>query len=224
MTSTALTRFDPKAIAAIDEVVKAANLQCVQAMGAIQQALVIACAVNQLKEMVTADMMKEVMALQNTALGFKTDKPDSGYPVEIVKACFIEGCIRGVRPVNNEWNIISKNFYIAKNGLVRLVREYAGMSKFKPHLDVPQMKNGGAVVHATATWKLNGVEDGLQRDIPVRVNAGMGSDAILGKAMRKLLASVYGQVTGSDDTVPTGDVEDMDLAPNSSITNVRVGD
>jgi hypothetical protein len=55
----------------------------------------------------------------------------------------------------------------------------------------------GAVVKCSASWKMNGTPDTTARDIPIRVNAMMGADAIMGKAERKILAAAHAQITGT---------------------------
>ena len=58
-----------------------------------------------------------------------------------------------------------------------------------------------------ASWKLNGTPDVMEAEIPVRINAGMGSDAILGKAERKMRARIYNRITGTE--FPEGEVGDV---------------
>ena len=70
---------------------------------------------------------------------------------------------------------------------------------------MPQKSGDGALVPMRATWIYKGNKDSVEctkngetdNRIAVRVNAGMGVDAILGKARRKLLARIYSRVTGS---------------------------
>lgn len=133
------------------------------------------------------------------------------YSVEIVRECLIEATLRGVPPVGNCWNIISSQAYITKEGFWHLIgKKIAGISDFKISIGVPKMvkpagdaRNAsdeeakGATVNCVAIWKLHGREDRVEREIPIRVNAQMGADAIMGKAERKLLAAAYAQITGT---------------------------
>lgn len=63
---------------------------------------------------------------------------------------------------------------------------------------LPKASNGGSVVHTKVVWSINGGEQKcMEWDIPIRVNAGQGADAVLGKAMRKACAKLYNKVTNS---------------------------
>ncbi len=198
----------PEQIAELEAVVAECNLQVISADGQFEQTFKMAAGMKKIGEMITADMMTDIMALQNTSLGFRTDK-EGGYDVATVKACLIEATLRGVHSVGNEFNIISKRPYITKEGFARLVREYPGLTDLRLSPGVPHMKNGGAIVVYKASWKLDGTTQSLERELPVRVNKGMGSDAIIGKATRKMLAAIYGQLTGSEHAVPEGEVGDV---------------
>jgi len=131
-----------------------------------------------------------------------------------VKECLIEATIRGVRPVNNEFNIIAGRCYLTKNGVAHLLREFPGLTDLRPRFGVPKMVGEkGALVAASAAWKLNGKPDSIEeREYPIRVNAGMGADAVLGKATRKLYAAIYAQLTGSEQM--EGEVDDIETMRN----------
>jgi hypothetical protein len=81
-----------------------------------------AVAVAQLRSFLTDELMKPIMALQGSPLGFKTDKDkDGGYPVDTVRDCAIVAMMTGVRLHGNELNILGGNPYIAVNGCERLL-------------------------------------------------------------------------------------------------------
>lgn len=177
-------------------------------MSQFSRAFQLARGIKQLRAMITPEMMKEVMELQGTALGFRTDKDkEKGYPVEVVREALIEATLRGAYPVGNEFNIIADRCYLTKEFFARKLREYPGLTDLRRKLSVPRLVGDkGAIVTASATWKQSGVACSLdEREIPIRVNTGMGADAILGKAQRKLDAAIYAQVTGSE--VPEGEAE-----------------
>jgi len=192
----------------IETVVKDCDLIALGELGELQRAFKLARGVQRLRELITPEMLKDMMALQNTPLGFLTDKQDTGYPVAAVRDVTIEALVRGFRMTNNEVNIIAGRFYGAKNGFMRKVASFPGLTDFRPLLGVPRIVNEkGALVEISATWKLNGRPDEyVKREIPIRVNAGMGADAILGKATRKLLAAIYAQVSGTE--VPEGEPDE----------------
>lgn len=199
---------EPAQLVRLEELTNEYSLASLAGKGRFEQATLLAEGMTQLREHVKP-LVSRVLALQGSPLGFLTDKDrEGGYPAETVATCLIEAVLRGVFPIGNEFNIISGRCYITKNGYARLVRTLPGLTDLKTHLGVPKVQTGGAVVSCRATWRLNGKADSLERDIPVRLNSGMGADGALGKATRKLLAAVYQQVTGSEQGDLDGDVTD----------------
>ena len=205
----------------LEEIAAEANLQVVANYGPFKQGLIMAAGMRKLQEHISDSMMDDVMQLQGSTLGFRTDKDSSGgYQVNVVRQVFIESVIRGLRPVGNEFNIIGGRLYITKEGFARLVPSWPGISQLKLSPGVPQTGANGALVPYRASWMLNGKQESLERlkvgeddnRIPVRVNAGMGVDAIIGKATRKMYAAIYGVLTGLGDAVPEGEVEDAPRA------------
>jgi len=211
----------------IDEIASGA-VELFKEAGSFEAELSVAQAMNDLRLALTNEVMAPVMALMNTDLGFRTDrdpkqidtktgKPFEPYPVEVVRECFVESKLRGFHTIGNEWNIISGRFYACKNGLRRKVTQYPGVTDFKDRYDVPRAAGEkGAIVKATATWKKDGVGDSVECEIPIRVNFGMGADAILGKAERKLLKRVHDRLSGV--ITPEGDVTDTELEGAKPIT------
>lgn len=63
-----------------------------------------------------------------------------------------------------------------------------------------------------ATWLLHGKPDSLEVCIPVRVNSGMGADAILGKATRKILGRIHARITGSNQMIDDDGDNEIDAA------------
>jgi hypothetical protein len=187
----------------------------------------MAAAIRALHNAITDEMMKDLMHLQGTTLGFLTDKDDPaknnppGYPAAEVKLVAIEAALLGAYWVGNEFNIISNRPYLTKNFFTRKLREFPGLTDLKLSPGVPVLVGDkGALVPYVATWKLNGKDMRIERllrklddksdldeRIPIRVNSGMGADAILGKAERKLKAQIYNLLTGSDLT--DGDVDEV---------------
>jgi hypothetical protein len=206
----------------VDEIASGAT-ELFKSSGSFESELAVAKAVSDLRVALTAEMMQPVMALMNTDLGFRTDRdpkvtprdkegnPMTPYAVEVVRECFIESKLRGFHTVGNEWNIIASRFYACKNGFRRKVVTWNGVTDFKDSYDVPRtVGDKGAVVKCEATWRKDGIADSLEREFPIRVNFGMGADAILGKAQRKLLAAVHDRLSGI--ITPEGDVgEDLEV-------------
>jgi len=191
------------------------------------QAIVMASAIQDIRAALTDEVMTTaILPLMNSKLGFRTDKDPNRptwnrqsrrmeapepYPIATVRECAIEAILRGLVLVGNTWNIIAGQSYVTKEGFWYLIRhKVAGLTDFKLSVGVPKMikaagdaRNAqdeeakGALVHCSASWRMNGVADSIEREIPIRVNAMMGADAIMGKAERKMLAAAYAQITGT---------------------------
>jgi hypothetical protein len=165
---------------------------------------------------------KTVEAMQDTKLGFLTDKspraiayaksqgknPQPYSYMEIVECC-IEAMLNGYRITNNEFNVISGGFYAAKNGKYRKIIDHPDVTDFKFTTTSPMYSPDGkyAKVQCYASWlqkgqlvtlgisdKEHGKEDTLVFN--VRVNAAMGEDAVVGKAISKLFSRVLMRLSG----------------------------
>ena len=221
--TTLTTTTNPKTAALVsgrnvgklDDIVSQCSLTALAEAPRFERAVILAAGIRGLRSLLTGEMMSDVMALQNTALGFRTDKP-GGYDEATVREALIEATLRGVYPVGNEFNIIAGRCYVTKEGFTRLLREYPGLSNLRLDLGIPQLRDGGAIVRCKATWTLDGQPDELECEIPIRVNQGMGADAILGKAERKLRARVWNRLTGSVMATPDADPDDAPMLPGAA--------
>lgn len=121
-----------------------------------------------------------VEALENTPLGFLTDRPpgatDSNgnkltpYTWDQKRDCVAEALLRGYSIVGNEFNIIAGKFYPAKDGKYRKIIEWPGVTDFKFSNSAPQyliekrMVYGKeksisfASIEVLATWQQDGME------------------------------------------------------------------
>lgn len=189
----------------LDAIALRANTQLAETTAPFLKARAMATAIQDLQAHLEP-MMTAFMPLQNTALGFKTDN-QAGYPVDTVRDCVIEATLRGVHVVGNHFNIISGRCYVTREGYEHKLRNYRGFTEFKPNYGVPKMhaSGEGAIVECEATWSLNGKPDAMKAEIPVRVNKGMGTDAILGKATRKFLKRVFERLTGCAEVESVAD-------------------
>ncbi len=211
----------------IDGIVASCGMAAIsEAVGNVQHAFELAEGIGQLREILSQpEVLKRIESLKNTALGFLTDEGSRGQgwsylaytPSELINAV-TEALLRGLRLTGNEFNIISGRSYTTKWGLRRLVAEFPGVTDLVLLPGVPHLHNGtGALVPYVATWNRDGKAFKIERTqteaadnrIAVKVNKGMGSDAILGKADRKMLASIYAQLTGSEVGMPDGDAAEI---------------
>lgn len=175
-----------------------------------QKAFVMASAIQVLKERLTPEFMKPIMALQGSNLGFKTDKDKGGqgYPETEVKACLIDAVLLGLQPTGNEFNIIAGNMYPTRQGFGSLLKRINGL-KYSISYSNPiftQDKTSATCV-TTVKWELNGEKSEQNVEFAIKSNAYATADAILGKAERKARRWLFNTVEGTD--IPDGDVTDI---------------
>lgn len=225
LTGDELVRVE-ESVTSMEQIARDYGLAASRNEPPIRRAIRLSQGIAQLKQMLTVQQTEWLfMPLMGSPLGFVTDldkePPDKRYPAHVVRDVIVEALLRGYMPVGNEFNIIAGRFYAAKNGLERLVREYPGVQRLILVPGVPTAApNNTALVPYTATWIYQGAEmaircevskDGEDTRIPVRVNSGMGPDAILGKAERKMYWRILKRLTG-DGAAILGE-EDEPAAP-----------
>jgi hypothetical protein len=213
----------------VDEIACGA-MELFKEAGSFESELQVAVAMRDLELALTDEMMVPVMSLMNSDLGFRTDRdpaispkdkegnPMTPYAVPVVRRCFIESKLRGFHAVGNEWNIIAGRFYACRNGLKRKCEQWKGVTDLKVDLGVPKAAGDkGAIVPVTARWFKDRVADSIAAEIPVRVNFGMGADAILGKAERKIYKRIHDRLSGI--TTPDGEAgEDLEVLASATAT------
>jgi hypothetical protein len=185
------------------------GLACANMANNFAKTFTLARCVSQLKQALTPAVMQPIMELQGSPLGFRTDRDkQGGYNLETVKEVLIEATMAGLMPCGNQFNIIGGRMYPTKEGFTYLLGQIEDLS-YTINQGVPISKNGGAIVHTEILWSrdITGVSKPCRKvlDIPVRVNNGMGVDAVLGKADRKAKCWLYNNVTGR--TLNDGEVE-----------------
>ncbi|HEY1186797.1 MAG TPA: hypothetical protein VGE74_04025 [Gemmata sp.] len=196
---------------ALAELVKDFGPGALKTLDDVSRAFKIAEGVTKIREVING-AVDRIRPLAGSPLGFRTDKDSTGgYPPAVLVDCATEALLRGLRLTGNEWNIIGGRCYVAQAGFARLVAELDGLTDLELSPGVPVLKEGGALVEYSAKWRIDGKPMSVTRTIPIRVNNGMGADAILGKAKRKILAAVYERVTGS--ALSEGEADDVPLAP-----------
>ena len=209
-----LPTINPKTITALDEAASAGMLTTTTG-GQFARALATAAAVNTLRDLLDENVMKNVMQLQNNALGFLTDRKDAPYSVAVVRDCLIEAVLQGVSPCGNEFNIISGRVYITKAGMRRKLANVSGLTyTITPGLPKMAATSDGAAIVMSLDWTYNGKTEHKDLPLAVRVNKSMGTDAIIGKATRKAAAWLYDAVTGM--SVSDGDISDDDAIPTTA--------
>lgn len=130
----------PSACSEIEDVVRQANLAQANVEAKFGEAFVMGWAIKRMRQLVTDEMMTDIMLLQGTSLGFRTDKDrDRGYPVNTVKDAMIEALLKGVKVTGNQFNIIANNCYITKEGYWQLVRDLEPLTELKLLIGVPRV-------------------------------------------------------------------------------------
>ncbi len=174
-----------------------------------EKAYLIANAAGELKKLLSSEYMKPIMELQNNRLGFKTDKP-AGYDEATVKNCLIEAVLTGVQPFGNQFNIIAGNCYITKEGFGHLLMKFPGLTyEIIPSLPRIKEDKTSAAIVMKIEWTLNGQSKTRELDIPTKMNAFMGTDAVIGKATRKARAWLFSTITGTE--IGDGDAGEIDV-------------
>lgn len=221
------TKFRPS-MTIIEKVTARLQPEVLAAFSVIEQSVLMAKGLEELRAALSDDLMRQyVLPLMNSPLGFRTDRAGGDKPVygmADVREAVIEAAIKGFRWTGNEFNIISGRAYFTKEGLARRVREWPGLTNLQLTPGLPSVKDGGCIVPFVASWELHGSKQRAERQIPVRLNSGQGGDAGLGKATRKMLAAVYGQLAGSEFAVPEGDVTDLDAKPAKPGLDARLAE
>ena len=166
-----------------------------QTPAGLADALMVAEYMDRLGDLITPAVLASMKSLAGRSVGFEVDKE---YPDHVLRDVLIEAGIRGFSLVGNEFAIIQGKFYPKAAGLRRKLRETKGFKGLKMRPGSPEMKSSGAIVPYEATWTMHGQPQVMNCEIPVKINAGMGADAVLGKAERKMLMRIYGEITASD--------------------------
>ena len=180
------------------------------------KSFMLADSIDALRNLLTPKVMERFMRLQNTTLGFKTDQP-TGYPPEVVRECLISAALQGVYPVGNQFNIIAGNCYITKEGMGQLLKNIGMKYMITPlatRFEPPMAKQPMEIV-----WEWNGKTHKQVVEFQVRftenmAKAGVGVDAVIGKATRKARAWLYLFITGLE--VKEGDASErqaIDITP-----------
>jgi hypothetical protein len=231
---------NPEKIMELDALIlKRAGMLANPPAGHMARLLSTAEAINELRNAINDGIMIYVMELQGSRLGFRTDldakrDPETklfGYNKEIVRDVMIEALLAGALMTGNEVNIIAGNCYLTKEHYIRRNAEFPGISDFVLEMGAPVLAGDkGAFVQYRVDWKLNGKpdyiegsrgkEDDIDTRICIRVNLGMGTDAIFGKAERKIRKKVHERLTGVI-TTRDGDIDDPPLTPTYESTARR---
>jgi len=194
---TALTADESAALRVLDEVEQNCTLQVISTLSSqAERSIMLAKAIIK-AESALEPFRPTIESLKNTPLGFLLDKPEQ-YDWPILRRICAEAMLRGSRITGNEFNGIAKKCYLTQAYFVRRCREWPGVNISQEIFGIPRTLNGQTVVDYKIVYNRDGVEEFYSREgnqaIAVRVNDGMGADAIIGKAKRKAYAGLLEQL------------------------------
>lgn len=202
-----LVTIDPAQMARLDDLATTCKAIDVNA-GAFTGPLLMAAAVQEMRHLLTDQVMQSVMSLQGSPIGFKTDKDlvkdkqtrkytkGPGYPIGVVRDVVIWAASMGVRMVGNECNIISGRGYGTKEHFFRALNDKLGSAGWRLTHDVPRNGNGGAVVKTSVKWMADGAWQDQELEHAIKGDTYSSSDQYRGKADRKCAKWLWEQVSG----------------------------
>lgn len=204
--------------------------------GNFTRAIAYGMAVANLREALDEKVMKALLKLKNSKLGFRTDETvNQPYPMQLVRDCIIDAATLGLQCVGNQFNIIGGNMYVTKEGFTFLLRQLSQQGalrdmKFIYHpADITESstmgtarngeqyqkieREGRVMVEVSCVYQGKAISE--QLEFVIRVNKGMSQDAVLGKAERKAKAWLYNYLT--DQAISDGEAE---VAEEPAMRNV----
>lgn len=164
--------------------------------------------------------VKVLMRAQGT--GFKTDRDrEGGYQQAVVVRCFLDAAQQGLPATHNCWNIIGGNMYVTISGCKLKLDRMGVAYECTPLPPVatrtePGHKENSVRTIVTEPVELSWVDaqgNKAKKTLVFEIiqNAGMGQDAVAGKATRKALAWLIEHLTHF--ALPEGEVADITPAP-----------
>ena len=171
-----------------------------------EKAFVLAEARENLIKLLDNNVMKTFTNLQNSALGFKTDKKE-GYPVDVVRTSIIQAVLTGVQVVGNHFNIIAGNCYITKEGFGYLLKNIENL-RYEIIPGIPNIQGNAATIKMSISWKYKDEKESKEITFAIKTNQYMGSDGVIGKATRKARAWLYNTIT--DNELSDADAEEIE--------------
>ena len=204
--------------------------------GNFTRAIAYGMAVANLREALDEKVMKALLKLKNSKLGFRTDETvNQPYPMQLVRDCIIDAATLGLQCVGNQFNIIGGNMYVTKEGFTFLLRQLSAQGalrdmKFIYHpAEISESstmgtarngeqyqkveREGRVMVEVSCVYQGKAISE--QLEFVIRVNKGMSQDAVLGKAERKAKAWLYNYLT--DQAISDGEAE---VAEEPAMRNV----
>lgn len=180
---------------------------------------------NEIRNQFTGKALELIKNLMNTGLGFKTDrnpkdpmcKNKEPYSDDIIRDCATQAVMHGLYIHGNEFNILGGNFYATKEGLERIVNQNPNLER-----SVKEIGKGFKQNPENGIWGLSFEYEFKLKDrqevkdsVVVYVRGKQGNyeipfDAIMGKARRKLLKTIYNKMTNGFWLEDADDIDEID--------------
>lgn len=190
----------------------------------LEKTLIISDGIRKLRGLLTDEVMdKFIMPLQNSPLGFLTDRdPSKGgkepYGREVVRECAVATFLAGLRLVDNEVNIIAGRMMPVLNGWRRKVKELPGVTDAEVLTGTAGVEGSVAKIAISARAKLNGVPVELKNNegkpgrtihIPIKSAQYETVDTWRGKAERRAWKALFERLNGGVSSVMDQPEEDL---------------
>lgn len=208
-------------VAQAKELQSAVNMyqhEWMEADGEIIRTAIRAQAKKEIYQLLDGDFFDQVIGSKaGQPDGFDIDTTEASQKPTNIKVAVATALLNGLRLDGKEFGVIAGGFYMERAGADRLLREWPGVTDLDYHLGLPDTttRRGEAIVECKITFRLNGKpmevthlkSDEMDQRLAVRVNAGQGTDAIHGKARRKLAVRALQLLSGIPDI--GGDADDQ---------------
>jgi hypothetical protein len=183
---------------------QAQNIQLINNFEAAFEAVVT---VNQLRNILTDDVMKAVfMPLMNTKIGFLTDrsgKPSKNgqtypvYSIAVVRDALIDAISFGLQPTGNQFNIIAERMYPTKEGYTMKLKQLG--VKYITEIGIDKSTNANfAEIPCKISYEFQGEKNSFTILATVKKDSYSSHDQLRGKAERKAKKQLFEYITGCD--------------------------
>ena len=208
---TMLTRLDEAASAVAELAPETAAIGT-----SFLDAIRVANAVALLKSAIPDKVIDSVASLRGTKLGFLTDGTQKSESKAAIKDAIIAAAFMGVPLVRNCFNILGGNFYLTREGVTFKLDRIPGLRYEitpatpiivkEPTYDEAKRRGipGTAECHVAITWERDGEHGDEARVFAVKVNTGMTTEAIQGKAWTRGAKWLFTRLSGYDAPVTDG--------------------
>lgn len=197
----------------VEKVTTKLSFEKIAAFDALEQSILLAEAVDQLRKALSDDYMETVvLRLMNSPLGFRCDRPNKRqtepYTREEVREALIQALFYGARLIGNEFNIMSERCYLTREFFERKVREHPDLANLTMGFETSQEAATSVRIKWVAEFTLKGEPRKLEQAFTVRRNEGQTVEACVGKGRRKMLAHIWMNITGSRTEIPEGEMDE----------------